>query len=1140
MFKELGKSMQKVDAGVKSHAAKKQVENTSKAKKVVSKQVANSTKAYKATSAQDAKDQADAVKLEREKKESDAAAALSGLGADYAAGMDKMETDMEQLTTGNYALKLPPNLHKVATPAPTNKTNTAFDTSTVSSVSTAGLDWTKGPLEDDKDFTIGSWIKIDEDGFPAKEFISMVKERDLFCNQSSPEHELSETHLHETSSNEEVYIQCRNANTRYKSFTLFQEHPRVDEQQNNIWDAHDSIPLIGVSWNYDRSPTLRETERRELVSRLDVANARLFPSMLVQTALHPKKSFYLTFKGEEDTFLIPGTWYYCGIRRESSATVDLREEAITFLNNRLSEIETTQQQEEYNVEENARAALYAALTTEQKSWFLEMETVFELHQLWMHHAHTDENIHDLAEVAKKLNAAVPNSSDSWVKAYHQSLVHEPLTVEDFSESGGLTKNALEDRLHQKTPESAAIISWLLSSEYDSFQLDSLSPPWMVEYKNTLTTLNSRIEEAVRLHADTTTNKTQEVWHVPTNETHTDYLELSSANTDRKDKMESDAEKMHQGLQWYKRSVLKRNVVDRICNPEVPNPSGLEVYIQKSQDPVNHENFVPLHPAYIVYLETINNNPETEVEQITIALQNAQQAEHVSFPAPRYTYFIGTPGNVKFLYPQYITSKVDALKIVAGDIPTSDACTLLAAENTYQSMLAPAQHKNTEVTIGNYESRVEEIYWNEKESKPIAGLFKGASASATVWSRALSESSIIKLAATPCPLTHEQGSQLEVWLDPSRTNIEGEFEEDLLDKENSIDIATKYGEDSLGTKLTFVDKEITPEDVAGNCVETMSEGNLADSLLDICGFNPGSQRVGEVANVKRISEAIVAIPYVSHPIRNRTVRHGDKHYFSINKDMFNLQKSNVEKQLPAYKEQHVTTISRMIENMKEYIIPPRMNFLEYDDISPFVMYLFEVTHELSQEDLVNIWQGQLPAIGRTPEMMDLEISHEFKAHEFFGTKGIPKEVRWQLFRVKRKAETNYFSVTADSTDDAKYKFKFDEAGEKQPDYSYNWPYDYCSLGELTSIEAELEVGDVKAENLTSEYVEVEREKLPHFVPLPVFRPFRWNFSWAKSLFNVKYKPKVDIFRTKQRAKPKIISKPNNYRGKIKDIFGRFWR
>ena len=53
------------------------------------------------------------------------------------------------------------------------------------------------------------------------------------------------------------------------------------------------------------------------------------------------------------------------------------------------------------------------------------------------------------------------------------------------------------------------------------------------------------------------------------------------------------------------------------------------------------------------------------------------------------------------------------------------------------------------------------------------------------------------------------------------------------------------------------------------------------------------------------------------------------------------------------------------------------------------------------------------------------------------------------------QKNYYKLTADSTDDARFKFDFSTDKEGDVPYSYNWPYDYFSLVELVKLDAEID-------------------------------------------------------------------------------------
>jgi len=234
-----------------------------------------------------------------------------------------------------------------------------------------------------------------------------------------------------------------------------------------------------------------------------------------------------------------------------------------------------------------------------------------------------------------------------------------------------------------------------------------------------------------------------------------------------------------------------------------------------------------------------------------------------------------------------------------------------------------------------------------------------------------------------------------------------------------------------------------------------------SLIEQCGFKPSKSRIGELADSKEISEAVIAIPFLEQA-SSKTVEIGCHNVIKLDKKVFNLQRKNFETAEPAIKvndlgskvEIQETSITQMIDMMEEYVIPPQFNFLEFDDIQPFAMYIFEFKHQLDKQDLADIWQGVMPKIAMTPEKDEIEFSHPAGEFEFFGKDGIPNNLKWMVFKVKKKAEKDYFKVTADSSDDDRFKFDF-EVGRKAPEYSYNWPYDFFSLVELGKLEVELE-------------------------------------------------------------------------------------
>jgi len=164
-----------------------------------------------------------------------------------------------------------------------------------------------------------------------------------------------------------------------------------------------------------------------------------------------------------------------------------------------------------------------------------------------------------------------------------------------------------------------------------------------------------------------------------------------------------------------------------------------------------------------------------------------------------------------------------------------------------------------------------------------------------------------------------------------------------------------------------------------------------------------------------------------------------------------------------------------------------------------MYIFEFKHVLDRQDLKDIWQNVMPKIAMTAEEDKQTITHDLGPLEFFGViEGLPEEkttpgsvldaldlakellnksenppedileeaqiadyiipynVRWMVYKVKQKAETNFANVTIDNLDDQFFGVNFGyDIEEKRPNYSYNWPYDFFSLVELAKMEVAVE-------------------------------------------------------------------------------------
>ena len=250
------------------------------------------------------------------------------------------------------------------------------------------------------------------------------------------------------------------------------------------------------------------------------------------------------------------------------------------------------------------------------------------------------------------------------------------------------------------------------------------------------------------------------------------------------------------------------------------------------------------------------------------------------------------------------------------------------------------------------------------------------------------------------------------------------------------------------KLDIVDSTRDPVNVEG-----LVPGTAFDSLIDVCGFRSRKERIGELADEKWISEAIVAVPFV--------IRDGKRNFFTIDRDLF-VQAMAPIAPTPAPGQAPGNSIKEMVAKLKNYYLPPHMDFINNPTMEAFVIYVFEFAHKLDRKDLSDIWQNLMPKIAKNAEEQEVIVCHDLGPNEFFGGYKIPSDTQWMVFKIKKRAEKSYYKVTADTQDDSRFAFQFKTGGVKRvPEYNYNWPYDFFSLVELAKIEAEVEFDPAKS-------------------------------------------------------------------------------
>ena len=170
-----------------------------------------------------------------------------------------------------------------------------------------------------------------------------------------------------------------------------------------------------------------------------------------------------------------------------------------------------------------------------------------------------------------------------------------------------------------------------------------------------------------------------------------------------------------------------------------------------------------------------------------------------------------------------------------------------------------------------------------------------------------------------------------------------------------------------------------------------------------------------------------------------------------------------------------TIKDMVNKMKKSVFPPRMDFVtNLSAVTPFAMYIFEFDKTFDQNDLAYIAQNLYPPVKDVSfSEAEASISHKLFSNELMGSFGNGEDeqiedcLQWMVFKVKQRANNNYFSKIAKET------------GKKtdQLQYSYNWPYDFFSLVEFADIDAKIGFGKgLEDDGVNQKVAEIKEDPL----------------------------------------------------------------
>jgi hypothetical protein len=245
--------------------------------------------------------------------------------------------------------------------------------------------------------------------------------------------------------------------------------------------------------------------------------------------------------------------------------------------------------------------------------------------------------------------------------------------------------------------------------------------------------------------------------------------------------------------------------------------------------------------------------------------------------------------------------------------------------------------------------------------------------------------------------------------------------------------------------------------------------LTKSLGSLVGFDSGAKKLGQLAETKTVKEAVIIMPYVM--INNR------RHFVELNRPQLDRYFGRGDFENTTYwaglesgldltgaatspvsglQVNLGASILRQIRLMDEYVIPPHLDFTRAPTASPYAMYIFEYEHLFSAQDLSDMWQGLFPDSGKVMKQVSKQVTHKLNVLELLGAAAdggdkIPNQIRFMVFKVKQRAEINYYAKTASNLDDDRFKFKFKaQESRRGTEYSYNWPYDFFSLVETAKI------------------------------------------------------------------------------------------
>tara|TARA_A100000172_G_scaffold16038_1_gene8558 strand:- start:10182 stop:18536 length:8355 start_codon:yes stop_codon:yes gene_type:complete len=189
-----------------------------------------------------------------------------------------------------------------------------------------------------------------------------------------------------------------------------------------------------------------------------------------------------------------------------------------------------------------------------------------------------------------------------------------------------------------------------------------------------------------------------------------------------------------------------------------------------------------------------------------------------------------------------------------------------------------------------------------------------------------------------------------------------------------------------------------------------------SLADVVGMPTNNIfRIGSVKKRNILEEAVVAVPFKT--VNNR------RKFFSISES--NSEYENIQK------------------NLKKYVFPPKFDFVINNTVDSILMYAFEFSANVTQQDIADMWQNLPPDLNEKFEQKEVVIDNK-QILDLLADNS--ENIQWMVFKVKKRSKKSFEKYRRSLVTEDTSGFE-DNIGP----YSYNWPYDYFSLVELVKID-----------------------------------------------------------------------------------------